>query len=208
MLKTKTFIIQILLHTGALSPLIILVWDYAQGQLTADPIREIQLRTGLYGLLLLTLSMACSPLFNFTGLKDILRLRRPLGLYAFLYASLHLLNFIVLDYGFNLALLWEDIAGKRYILAGFATFLILLALAITSTGSWTRRLGGNWQRLHRLVYAAGILDVLHYQWLAKVNISTPLIYGAVIILLLLLRLPVISRMAAKLRYWAQDRFTG
>lgn len=204
MQKTKVLIILTLLHIGALLPLIIMVWDYTQGQLTADPIREIQLRTGLYALLLLTLSLACTPIFNFTGLVDVVRLRRPLGLYAFLYAFLHLLNFIGLDYGFNFALLWEDIADKRYILVGFATFLILLALAITSTGGWMQRLGANWQRLHRLVYAAGILDILHYQWSVKVNISTPLIYGAIVVVLLLLRIPVVSRLTAKLRRWVQE----
>lgn len=197
MQEIKTTAIRVLLHIGALLPLVILVWDYTQGQLTANPIREIQLRTGRYTLLLLTLSLACTPVYNFTRLRYVLLLRRPLGLYAFTYACLHLLNFIGLDYGFNFALLWKDIAEKRYIVAGFAAFLILLALAITSSQGWIERLGKNWQRLHRLVYAAGILAVLHYLWQIKVVIRAPLIYGIMIILLLLLRLPVLSQMTAK-----------
>lgn len=194
MQRVKDRIIQVLLHTGALLPLILLVWDFTQGQLTANPIREIQLRTGRYTLLLLTLSLACTPVYNFTGLRQALLLRRPLGLYAFAYACLHLLNFVGLDYGFKFTLLWADIDEKRYIVVGFLAFLVLLALAVTSTRGWVKRLGKNWQRQHRLVYAAGILAVLHYLWQVKVYINAPFIYGTIIVLLRLLRIPLLSRM--------------
>ncbi|MDP2917522.1 MAG: protein-methionine-sulfoxide reductase heme-binding subunit MsrQ [Dehalococcoidia bacterium] len=197
MQKTIAITLRILLHAGALSPLLLLIWDFTQGGLTANPIREIQLRTGRYTLLLLTLTLACTPVYNFTGFRQALALRRPMGLYAFAYASLHLLNLVGLDYGFDFALLWEDIAEKRYIIAGFAAFLILLALAVTSTKGWVRRLGRNWQRLHWLIYVAGILAVLHYLWQIKIAISAPFIYGIIVLVLLLLRVPAVSRVTMK-----------
>ena len=201
MQRVKVLVIPILLHIGALLPLIILAWDYAQGQLTANPIREIQLRTGRYTLVLLMLSLACTPIYNFTNFRLALRLRRPLGLYAFMYSCLHLLNFIGLDYGFDFSLLWEDIAEKRYIVAGFAAFLILLTLAVTSTKGWVKRLGRNWARLHRLIYAAGILVVLHYLWQVKVDFRAPLVYAVIVVLLLLLRIPIVGRKAAERLKW-------
>jgi sulfoxide reductase heme-binding subunit YedZ len=193
MRKITGNIIRVLLHIGALLPLAIMVWDFFQRRLTANPIDEIQLRTGIYTLLLLTLSLACTPLYRLTGLKEVMSLRRPLGLYAFGYASLHLLNFIGLDYGFNFSLLWPDINDKRYIIVGFVAFLILLALAVTSTSGWIRRLGKNWQRLHRFVYLAAALSVLHYFWQLKVYVDAPLIYAIILVVLLLLRIPLVSK---------------
>lgn len=191
--RSRVIVIEVLLHLGALLPLVILAQDFAQGQLTVNPIREIQLRTGRYALIFLMLSLACTPVYDFTNFKLMLRLRRPLGLYAFMYSCLHLLNFIGLDYRFDFSLLWEDIAEKRYIVAGFAAFLILLALAITSTKGWMKRLGKNWTQLHRLVYMAGVLVVLHYFWQAKADIRAPLVYAIIVVLLLLLRIPIVSR---------------
>lgn len=195
--RVKASLVQILLHIGVLLPLLILAWDYTQGQLTANPIQEIQRRTGRYALLLLTLSLACTPIHTLTGLRLALQFRRPLGLYAFMYACLHLLNFVGLDYGFNLAFLREDISGKRYIAAGFAAFLILLALAMTSTRGWMGRLRRNWERLHQLVYAAGLLAVIHYLWQAKVGIRAPFVYGIIILVLLVLRIPAINQRVAQ-----------
>ncbi len=189
---------QILLHLVLLLPSIVIAWDYTQGQLTANPIQEIQLRTGRYALILLMLSLAPTPIHRLTGFRQVLALRRTLGLYAFAYACLHLLNFVGLDYGFNFAWLWADIAEKRYVVAGFGAFLILLALAVTSTRGWQRRLGSNWKRLHRLVYAAGALAVVHYLWQTKLDIRAPLLDVAIIVLLLLLRIPGVSEAASKL----------
>ncbi|MBI4332862.1 MAG: sulfoxide reductase heme-binding subunit YedZ [Chloroflexi bacterium] len=176
-----------LVHLGALTPLLVLVWDYTQGQLTANPVREIQLRTGRQTLFLLTLSLACRPVYRYVGFRWAMTARRTLGLYAFAYAGLHLLNFIGLDYGFDLALVWEDIAEKRYIVAGFAAFLVLLLLAATSTRGWQERLRENWGRLHRLVYVAGLLGVLHYLWQVKVVVREPLIYAFILLVLLAAR---------------------
>jgi sulfoxide reductase heme-binding subunit YedZ len=135
-----------------------------------------------------------------------LTVRRALGLYAFMYATLHLSILVGLDYSFDLSSLWGDLAGKPYILVGAATLLILIPLAITSTKGWMKRMGKNWMRLHRLVYAACLLAVVHYAWAKKGDlfslrgdIALPLLYGGIVLLLLFLRIPVIRRAITKLR---------
>jgi sulfoxide reductase heme-binding subunit YedZ len=197
--RLKTHWLQILTHIAALLPLAVLLWDYTQNQLSFDPIREITLRTGRYALTLLVLSLACTPVHIAFGFKQALRLRRPLGLYAFLYASLHGLTFIGLDYGFDLALIAQEVIGKRFVQVGIAAFLILLPLAITSTGGWIKRLGRNWKRLHRLVYLAALLGVVHFVWVVKAGVSRPLVYGAMVLLLLAIRLPIVQRTVNKFR---------
>jgi methionine sulfoxide reductase heme-binding subunit len=121
------------------------------------------------------------------------------NLYAFLYAVAHLFIFAGLDYGFDLSLIWAELAEKRFVLVGFAAFLILIPLAITSTKGWMRRLGKNWKRLHYGVYLAVILVIVHFVWLVKADIRRPLLYGAVVMLSLAFRLPPVRRWAAKLR---------
>ena len=185
--------LQILAHVGALIPLALLVWGYAQNQLTANPIREITLRTGRVALVLLLLSLACTPVTILFRFKPALKLRRPLGLYAFLYASLHLLTFVGLDYGFDFSLIVPEVREKRIVQVGILAFLLLLPLAITSTRGWMRRLGKNWRRLHRLVYLAAVAVVIHFVWVAKGDIRRPLRYGAVLALLLLIRVPPIRK---------------
>jgi methionine sulfoxide reductase heme-binding subunit len=136
------------------------------------------------------LCLTCTPLNLFFGWKWAAGLRKPLGLYSFLYACLHLLTFTVLDYGLDGLLIWQAVAEKRYVIAGFAGFLLLLPLAITSTKGWQRRLGRGWRSLHRLIYPAAILVILHFLWLSKVS-RDPLIYGAIVIALLIVRLPLV-----------------
>lgn len=177
-----------LTHLGALFPLAWLLWDYFTDGLTVNPIQDITFRTGKAALILLVLSLACTPLNILFGWRSVLPLRKPLGLYAFLYVSLHFLIFVGLDYGFDGDLLYEAIFEKRYALVGFVAFLILLPLALTSTQGWMRRLGKNWKRLHRWVYLAGLLAVVHYVWLVKSDIREPLVYGGIVAVLLLLRL--------------------
>lgn len=197
--KFKRHWLQILVHIAALLPLAILVWDFTQGGLTANPIQEIQLRTGRYALILLVLTLACTPISTMFGLKQVLQLRRPLGLYAFLYASLHFLNFVGLDFGFNFDLIKEGILEKRFALVGLAAFLCLLPLAVTSTRGWMRRLGRNWHRLHWLIYPAALLAVLHFTLQVKADYRSPLLYGAVVVLLLVIRLPVLRKAVSKFR---------
>ena len=195
--KLRIHGLQVLIHIGALLPLAILVWDFTQGQLTVNPIQEIQLRTGKYALVLLALSLACTPVSIVFGFKQALRLRRPLGLYAFMYACLHFLNFVGLDYGFDFSLIRADISDKRFALAGFAAFLSLLPLAITSTRAWIKKLGKNWERLHWFIYLAALLAVTHFIWQVKADLREPLAYGAIIALLLIIRIPAIRKAVSK-----------
>ena len=184
---------------GGLIPLAQLAWGLWAGR-WVDPIAETTSRTGSAAILLLVLSLACTPVNTLLGWRFMLPARKPLGLYAFLYASLHLLNFIGMDYGFSLRAFLDDaLLQKRFMIVGFAAFLILLPLAITSTKGWMKRLGRNWKRLHQLVYVAGIFAVLHYLWLVKIDITWPLIYGGILALLLVLRLPVVRQWIGKLR---------
>jgi sulfoxide reductase heme-binding subunit YedZ len=189
----------ILTHVGALLPLARLIWNFFHDQLTANPIQYITFQTGKTALVLLVLALACTPLNTLFELKRVVGLRRMLGLYAFLYATLHFLTFVGLDYQFDPELLKEAIFKKRYALVGFAAFLSLLPLAITSTKGWMRRLGKNWKRLHRLIYLAALLAVIHFVWLVKSDIREPLAYGAVVVLLLALRLKTIRRTLVDLR---------
>lgn len=194
--------LKILVHGGALVPLVWLLWAYWQDLFLVDPIREITTLTGKVTLILLVLSLACTPLNTLFGIRQVLRVRRALGLYAFLYAGLHFLTFVGLDYGFDPAFVVQAILDQRYVLAGLAAGLILLALAVTSTRGWQKRLGKNWKRLHRLVYLAGILGIVHFVWLVK-DVREPLRYGVVLAALLLLRVPHVRRAASNLRH----RFT-
>ena len=196
--------LQILANIAALLPLAILGWDFAWGQLTADPIREITIRTGSSALILLVLSLACTPINLVFGIRQVLPLRRTLGLYAFLYACLHFLTFIGLDYGFNFPLIREDIAGKYFVLIGFAAFLLLLLRTVTSTRGWQKRLGRNWQQLRWLVYMAAVLVVTHFMLAvvlaAKEGLSRPMLYVALLALLLIIRLPGVRKAVNKLRH--------
>ncbi len=192
--------LRIITHIGALLPLVVLAWDATHGGLTVNPIQEITLRTGVYSLVLLVLSLACTPVGIVLGLKQVLLIRRPLGLYGLMYASLHFLNFIGLDYGFNLDLIREDVLGKGYMWVGFVALLALLPVAITSTKGWVKRLGKNWERIHWLVYPAALLAVGHFLMLVKADLREPLLYGAVVVLLLIVRLPGIRKVISRVRH--------
>jgi sulfoxide reductase heme-binding subunit YedZ len=207
MKRLKKYRLQILTHVGALIPMLRLVWHAVTDNLSVNPIQDVTLRTGKPALVLLVLTLSITPLNTVFGFRQLLRIRRWLGLYAFFYASVHFMIFIGLDYGFDLELLKEAIFEKPYALVGFATGVILLALALTSTKGWMRRLGRWWKRLHKFVYLAGVLAVVHYVWLVKSDIRVPLLYGAIVILLLTIRLPRVRKFASRLRY-SQDRLRG
>jgi sulfoxide reductase heme-binding subunit YedZ len=204
MRKFKARWLQILTHVAALLPLALLAWDYWQGRLIIDPVGVITTRTGKTALILLILSLACTPINIIFGFKQVMRVRRALGLYAFVYAGLHFLTFVGLDYGFDLDLIGLGILDQRYVLVGFAAGLLLLPLAITSTQGWQKRLGKNWKRLHRLVYLAGILAIVHFVWLAKDN-REPLFYGVVLALLIIMRLPGVRKAVSNARQWLKTR---
>lgn len=171
-----------------------LVWDYWTFQLSADPIREATLRTGQSALTLLILSLACTPLNIIFGWKQLLPLRRTLGLYAFLYATLHGLIFVGLDYWFDLHLIVEAIFQKPYALAGLTGFLMMVPLALTSNRWSVQKLGNTWKSLHRLAYLAAMVAVVHFAWLVKQAYTWPLVCAAALAVLLVIRVrPVKDR---------------
>ena len=174
-------------HALALWPLAILVLGVANDTLGADPVARITHDTGTWALRLLVLGLALTPLRRLSGQAWPVRFRRLVGLYAFFYACLHLATWLVLDLGGYWTQVFDDLAKRPYITLGFSAWLLLLPLALTSTRGWMRRLGRRWGQLHKLVYAAAVLAVLHYLWLVKADLREPLVYAAIVALLLSLR---------------------
>jgi methionine sulfoxide reductase heme-binding subunit len=187
-------------HIGALLPLGVLVWRFFTGNLTVNPIQAASQRTGDIALVMLLLSLACTPAASILGIKEAIRYRRTLGLYAFFYAALHFMIFVGLDYTFRWDLIWDTLIEKRFIVLGFSAGLILLTLAVTSFDWWKKRLRKNWKRLHRLVYLAGGLVVLHYFWAVKAGIQLPLLATWVLLGLLLIRVPTVKELLIDARY--------
>ncbi len=181
-LKPTVFVLLLL-------PAVLLVAGLIRGTLGADPVAALLWQTGLWALRLLLASLAVTPLQRLTGWRWPIRFRRQLGLFAFFYACLHLAVYAVFDRSLDLAAVWEDIVERPFITVGALAFLLLVPLAATSTRAAVRRLGPRWQQLHRLVYLAAGLAVLHYLWLVKADLRPPLIYAAILAALLLLRLP-------------------
>ncbi len=177
------------IFTGALVPLAaILALAYA-GRLGANPVVEALNRLGLLALILLLLSLACSPLKALYGWTWPIRIRKTLGLYGFFYACCHFLTYAGLDQALNLRQIGEDITKRRFIFVGFSALCLLVPLAVTSTSGMLKRLGfAGWKRLHRLAYVAAGLGVIHFIWRVKKDLTEPLVYGAVLGVLLLLRL--------------------
>ncbi len=157
--------------------------------LSANPIEFITRSTGTWTLVGLMLTLTITPLRRLTGYAGWIRFRRMLGLFTFFYVCLHFITYIWLDQFFDPAAIARDIIKRPFITVGFAAFVLLIPLAATSTHAMMRRLGRRWQQLHRLVYAVAILGVVHYFWLVKKDLTEPLVYGAVLTLLLLMRLP-------------------
>jgi len=172
-----------------LAPAIWLAFDAAAGRLGANPIETVLLRTGWWTLVLLLAGLAITPLRRVSGWGRLVRFRRLLGLFAFAYATGHLLGYVILDQWFAWPYIVEDIAERPFILAGFTAWCLLLPLALTSTRGWIRRLGRAWSRLHRLVYVAAGLGVLHFFWKVKADTREPLVFAAVLCALLVARVP-------------------
>jgi len=175
-------------HAAALIPLTLWLQRIAHGELGADPVAALTHASGDWALRFLLASLAITPLRRWTGIPALLQFRRMLGLYAFFYASLHFGVYLVLDLGGYWAQILDDVAKRPFITVGFLAWLLLIPLAATSTRGMMRRLGRRWGQLHRLVYAIGVLAVLHYWWLVKSDIREPAIYAAILAALLLARL--------------------
>ena len=176
---------------GALAPLASIALRATQGALSADPIAQVENELGLSALILLVASLACTPARRLMGWTWPTRVRRELGLFAFFYAMLHFLTYLVLDQVFDVRAIVEDIAKRPFITVGFIALVLLVPLAFTSTTASIRRLGyRRWLRLHQLVYVAGVLAVVHFIWRVKIDVSQPLLYAVVLGGLLLVRVGV------------------
>lgn len=192
--------LQIAMHLYAWSVVVFLLIEFAAGTLSVNPIQELEQRTGRHAATLLVLSLACTPLNTLFGWRELLKRRRALGLYAFMYAVVHVIIFVDLDYGLAWSLILRTVFDKPYILVGMTSFLLLIPLALTSFDIWKVRLGKNWKRLHRAVYLIAPLVVLHYLWSKKGDILSlqgevlkPMIYGLIIGIFLIMRIPPIKK---------------
>ena len=205
-----------LTHIGALIPLAWLLYedytplasllneDFTSG-LSVNPIQDWTLRTGKPALVLLILSLSCTPLNVVLGWRNIIPARKWLGLYAFAYAAVHFYIFIGKDYGFQWIYIWQDVGTKLYIIVGFSALLILLPLALTSSKGWMRRLGKMWKKLHQWVYVAGVLAVFHYIWVVKADYREPIAWGVLLGFFLLVRVPVVRKRIARWRSKSKSR---
>jgi methionine sulfoxide reductase heme-binding subunit len=200
--------LQIAIHIYGWSTLVLLIIDFFTNNLTANPIQALEQRTGLHAITLLVMALACTPLNSLFGWRELIKRRRALGLYAFMYATIHVIIFVDLDYGLAWSLIVQTIIQKPYIVVGLLAFLMLVPLAFTSFDIWKKRLGKNWKRLHQLVYLIAPLAVLHYAWGKKGNFSIfhlggdilrPLVYAVIVILFLIMRIPQVRKALASVR---------
>jgi len=213
MRRSRLSALQILVHTAAWIPLIVLLVDSQTGNLTINPYQAAERRTGNIALIFFILSLACTPVNMLFKLPVVIKIRRPLGLYGYMYAAIHLLTFVGIDYGFDLELILLDVGEKRFIFAGLTAFILFSLLAFTSFRYWMARLGKRWKQLHRLVYLANLIIVLHFAWVVKGDVSRlqgevlrPLLALLAVSILLVLRIPrVRKRLSGKLQILLPNR---
>lgn len=193
--KSRRRLVKAALWLAGLAPAAALCADALTGGLGANPIEETLHRMGWWALFLLVCTLAITPVRRVTGFHGLVRYRRLIGLFAFFYGTMHLLSYVVLDQFFAWRYILEDITERPFITVGFLAWLVLLALAVTSTKGWIRRLGKRWQRLHRLVYVAALAGGVHYLWKVKADELEPLVFLAVIAGLL----------GARAAFWTRSR---
>lgn len=183
--KTVDGIVIWAVSLACLLPLLWLVWRGYQGELGANPIEKVIRNLGVWGLRLLIIGLTITPLARILKKPRLIRVRRPIGLFAFGYIVLHLSTYIGVDQYFDWHAIWKDILKRPFITIGMAAFVMLIPLAATSFNAAIRRLGPlNWRRLHRLIYVIVPMGVVHYFLLVKADHRPPLIYGAIVVLLL------------------------
>ena len=168
-------------------PFIVIAYKIFLNKLGPEPIKEITHHTGEWTLLFLIFTLAMSPLKQITNMNIWISVRRMLGLFAFFYASLHMLTYIGLDYRFDMNEISKDILTKRFIFVGFAAWLLLVPLALTSSKKMMSVLKQYWKKLHRLIYLIALLGISHFIWLVKKDVTEPLIYLLIILFLLAFR---------------------
>ncbi|MGQ0621750.1 MAG: sulfite oxidase heme-binding subunit YedZ [Panacagrimonas sp.] len=170
-------------------PAVELAWRFTHAQLTANPVEFLEHYTGLWGLRLLLVTLAMTPLRQLTSRGEFVQVRRLLGLWAYAWVCVHFAIYLTFDLEWAPSKLAEEIIERTYITIGFAAWLLLLPLAITSTQGWQRRLKRRWKQLHRLVYPAVLLGGVHFFWLVKSDVREPLVYLGIAAALLLMRVP-------------------
>lgn len=197
--------LQIAIHVYAWSEFVVLIFQFFTHNLTANPIQALEQRTGRHAITLLVMSLACTPLNTLFHWRELLKRRRALGLYAFMYATIHVLIFVDLDYGLAWSLILQTIFEKPYIVVGVLGFLMLVPLAFTSFDIWKKRLGKTWKRLHQTIYLTVPILILHYAWGKKGDffrlegdIIRPLIYGLIVLLFLIMRISPVRKALASL----------
>lgn len=198
--------LQIFVHLAAWFPILRLIIEALTDNLTANPIQHIEQRTGRAAITLLFLSLAATPLNSLFGWREPIQRRRALGLYAFMYAAIHVVIFADLDYGLAWSLILQTIFEKPYLIVGALAFVFLIPLAVTSFDVWKMRLKKNWKRIHSLVYFIAPLVVLHYAWGKKGDffnfsgeVARPWAYAIVLVILMTLRIPAVRRFIASIR---------
>jgi len=203
--------LQIAMHMYGWSVLLIWIFQFFTNNLTADPVQYLERRTGHHAVALLILSLACTPLNTLFKWTELLKRRRALGLYAFMYATIHVLIYLDLDFGLAWSFILQNFTQDPRLIVGLIAFLLLIPLASTSFNIWKKRLGKNWKRLHKMVYLIVPLVVLHFAWNKKGNIFTaqgdiaqPLIYGLIVIVFLIMRIPQVRKGIVSVR----DRIRG
>jgi sulfoxide reductase heme-binding subunit YedZ len=173
------------IFTNALVPLAMLLWDVYHKRVGANPLEFVTRTTGMLTLVFLTITLAVTPVRKITGLNWLVKFRRMLGLFAFFYGFLHLMTYLWFDRYFNLRSVPGDIASRPFIAIGMLAFFLMVPLAITSTNKMIKRLGGKrWNKLHKLIYAAGVAGALHYWLLVKSDTRIPVTFGFILLLLL------------------------
>jgi sulfoxide reductase heme-binding subunit YedZ len=171
-----------------LIPLLLLLWDFHKDALGPNPVENITHTTGNWTIHFLLITLTITPLRKLFNAPSLIRLRRMLGLFAFFYGCLHLATYLWLDQSFDWAAIWKDIYKRPFITAGFTSWLLMMPLALTSTAWSIRKLGGKrWQWLHRLIYISALAGVIHFYWLVKSDVRRPLLYGAILAILMLYR---------------------
>ena len=203
--------LQVSMHVYAWSALVIMIFQFFTNDLTVNPIQALEQRTGRHAITLLVLSLACTPLNTLFKWPELLKRRRALGLYAFMYATIHVLIYLDLDYGLAWSFILQDVIEKPRLIVGAIAFLMLIPLAWTSFDIWKKRLGKKWKRLHQTVYVIAPIVVLHYAWSKKGDLFAlqgevvrPLIYGLIVVLFLVMRIPQVRKGIVSVR----DRVTG
>jgi sulfoxide reductase heme-binding subunit YedZ len=204
--KTHFPWLRILVHLLAWLPLVYLIYAFYANKLTINPVQDLEQVLGRIAIYWMVATLAVTPLYTLTGLRDLPGRRRAVGLYAFLYTCLHLLIFFGLDYGFNFTQIWNLVTGKVYLLIGVLALLLLIPLAITSFDYFIRKMGRGWKRLHWLIYPAVVVSILHYALAQKGdlftlrgNILRPFLWLLLTAILLVLRLPSVRKWVGSMR---------